>query len=296
MRNRNRDRKLKVALTPAGAVWNVLKALIYVFMLVCALSFIFAFLWIVVNSFKTAPEYMEDVFGLPDIFDGKNYEQVLSNLEYKGYGLFGMLGNSLILVAWNVVVAMTLPHMAAYVLARFDFKFGKILEKIVYVSMVIPVVGTASSTMWFLNSTGLYDNFFGVFILQAAGLGFSQILLTNFYRGVSNAYAEAAYIDGASEWMVFTKIYYPQAKSITMINVVTTVIAVWNDYMTGYLYLPSHPTLALGLQQMQAVFVDYGNDYPVMFAGVVLSMIPILILYFAFSKTIIENLSVGAMK
>ena len=293
---KNKDIKLKVALTPAGAVWNVLKAIIYVFMFLCAISFILSFIWILVNSFKTAPDYMEDVFMPAGTFDWENYVQVLQNLNYRGYGLFGMLGNSLILVGWNVLMAMTLPHMAAYVLARFDFKFGRFLESVVFISMVIPVVGGASSTMWFLNSTGLYDKFLGLFILQAVGLGFSQIMLTNFYRGVSATYAEAAYIDGASEWMVFTKIYYPQAKAITLITVVNTVIGVWNDYMTGYLYLPNHPTLALGLQQMQAQFVDFGNDYPIMFAGVILSMIPVLILYFTFSKQIIENMSVGAMK
>lgn len=293
---KNNDIKLKTALTPAGAVWNVFKVIIYVLMFLCAISFILSFIWILVNSFKTAPDYMEDVFAPAETFDGENYVQVLQNLNYRGYGLFGMLGNSLILVGWNVLMAMTLPHMAAYVLARFDFKFGRFLESVVFISMVIPVVGGASSTMWFLNSTGLYDNFLGLFILQAVGLGFNQILLTNFYRGVSATYAEAAYIDGASEWLVFTKIYYPQAKAITSITVVNTVIGVWNDYMTGYLYLPNHPTLALGLQQMQAQFVDFGNDYPIMFAGVILSMIPVLILYFTFSKQIIENMAVGAMK
>lgn len=293
---KNKDIQLKVALTPAGTVWNVLKAVLYVFMFLCAISFILSFIWILVNSFKTAPDYMEDVFTPAETFDWKNYIQVLQNLNYRGYGIFGMLGNSLILVGWNVLMAMTLPHMAAYVLARFDFKFGKFLESVIFISMVIPVVGGASSTMWFLNSTGLYDNFLGIFILQAVGLGFGQILLTNFYRGVSTTYAEAAYMDGASEWSVFTKIYYPQAKAITLITVVNTVINVWNDYMTGYLYLPNHPTLALGLQQMQAQFVDFGNDYPIMFAGVILSMIPVLILYFTFSKQIIENMSVGAMK
>lgn len=292
----DKKNRYKKALTPADAVWSVVKAILYVFMFLCAISFVLAFIWILLNSVKTGPEYLEDVFKPSKEFDFANYSQVLTNLEFKGYGLFGMLGNSMILVLWNVFVCLTFPHMAAYVLARFDFKFGRILEAVIFASMVIPVVGTSSSTMWFLNFTGLFDNFLGVFILQAAGLGFSQIMLTNFYRGVSTAYADAAYIDGASEWHVFTRIYYPQAKAITMITVITSVITTWNDYMTGYLYLPNHPTLALGLQQMQAMFVDFGNDYPVMFAGIILSMIPVLVLYFRFSNQILNNMSVGAMK
>lgn len=292
----NKKNKFKKALTPADATWSVVKMIIYVLMFLCAISFILAFVWILLNSVKTGPEYLEDVFKPSKEFDVANYSQVLNNLEYKGYGLFGMLGNSMVLVLWNVFVCLTFPHMAAYVLARFDFRFGRILQAVIFASMVIPVVGTSSSTMWFLNFTGLFDNFLGVFILQSAGLGFSQIMLTNFYRGVSTAYADAAYIDGASEWQVFTRIYFPQAKALTLITVVSSVITTWNDYMTGYLYLPNHPTLALGLQQMQAMFVDFGNDYPVMFAGIILSMIPVLVLYFRFSKQILNNMSVGAMK
>lgn len=293
---KNKNVRLKVKLTPTGVAWEVIQTILYVFMLFVALSFILSFLWIFVNSLKTGTEYMTDVFNLPQKLDWENYKQVLESLEFKGYGLFGMLGNSLILVAWGIFSTATFPHMAAYVLARFDFKFGKFLESLVYITMMIPVVGTSSSTMWFLNNTGLYDKFVGVFIIQTAGLGFASIMLTNFFRGVAPAYAEAAYIDGASEWQVFTKIYYPQAKAITMINVINQFIAIWNDYMTPYLYLPSHPTLALGLQQMQAQFVDYGNDYPVMFAGVIISMIPVVVLYLRFSKTIINNMAVGAMK
>lgn len=293
---KKRDFKIKTKLTPGAVVWNVVEVAIYIFMFLCAVSFIFAFAWILINSFKTAPEYMENTFDFSKSFDWQNYVEVLTKLKFKGYGLFGMLGNSLIMVAWAIFSTMTFPHMAAYVLARYDFKFGKLLETIVYVSLIIPVVGSASSTMWFLNRTGLFDNFIGVFILQTTGLGFNQILLTNFFRGVAKEYSEAAYLDGASEWQVFTKIYYPQAKSLTLINVILTFINVWNDYMTSYLYLPSHPTLALGLQQLQAQFVDYGNDYPVMFAGVVLTTIPIMIMYMKFSDTIINNMAVGAMK
>ena len=289
-------KRINTQLSFLDVVWKIFKFILYLFMVICALSFILSFVWVLINSFKSAPGYMMDCFGLPKVFDFENYAQVLNNLEYKGYGVFGMIGNSMILVLWNVFVCLTIPHMAAYVLARFDFKGRKFLESAIYLSMVIPVIGSSSATMWFLNSVGLFDNFLGVFILQSAGLGFGQVMLTSFYKGIPKAYAEAAYIDGASEWKVFLSIYYPQAKGISMILVIQSVITVWNDYMTGYLYLPSHPTLALGLQQMQAQFVDFGNDYPVMFAGVLLSLIPIFILYMCFSKQMMTSAAIGSLK
>lgn len=288
--------KIKVPLTFGGVVWQSIKWFVYGVMLLAAVSFIFMFIWILLNSFKTGIEYSENVFNISKTMDLENYKQVLDNLNFKGHGLYGMLVNSIILVLWNVFATMVFPHIAAYPLARFDFKGKKLLESVIWISMVVPIIGGSSSTMWFLNAIGLYDNFLGVFLLNAGGLGFGQIMLTAFYRGVSTTYAEAAYMDGATEWTVFTKIYYPQAMPLTLIFVVQTVITTWNDYMTGYMYLPSHPTLALGLQQMQAQFVDFGADYPVMFAGIVLAMIPVLTVYFAFSDKITNNSSLGAMK
>ena len=277
-------------------IWKIFKAILYVLMIFFAITFLWTFIWSFINSFKSAMDYMVDPVGLPKIFDLKNYSQVLNNLTFKGLNIFGMLGNSLVLVAWNIFVCLTLPHMAGYVLARFNFKGRRLLESAIYLSMMVPVIGTSGSIMWFMNSTGLYDNFLGVFLIQSGGLGFFQVMLTNFYKGVTNTYAEAAYIDGASEWKVFTRIYYPQAKGLTMIIIIQTFISVWNDYMTGYLYLPSHPTLALGLQQMQAQFVTYGNDYPVMFAGIILSMIPVFILYSCFADNIMTGTAIGSMK
>lgn len=288
--------RIRVPLTPGTAVWKVLKSILYVLMVFAALSFIFPFVWMLINSFKTGIEYSENVFNLSKVFDWENYKQVMENLNYKNHGLFGMLWNSVKLVLWSAFATLVFPHLAAYPLARFNFRGKKVLETAIWISMVVPIIGAGSSTMWFLNATGLYDTFVGVFLLSAGGLGFSQILLTSFYRGIAPAYAEAAYMDGASEFLVFRKIYYPQAMPLTLIFLVQAVITVWNDYMTGYMYLPNHPTLALGLQQMQAQFVDFGADYPVMFAGIILAMIPVLAVYFAFSDQITNNSSLGAMK
>lgn len=288
--------RIRVPLTPGTAVWKVLKSILYVLMVFAALSFIFPFVWMFINSFKTGIEYSENVFNLSKVFDWENYKQVMENLNYKNHGLFGMLWNSVKLVLWSAFATLVFPHLAAYPLARFNFRGKKVLETAIWISMVVPIIGAGSSTMWFLNATGLYDTFVGVFLLSAGGLGFSQILLTSFYRGIAPAYAEAAYMDGASEFLVFRKIYYPQAMPLTLIFLVQAVITVWNDYMTGYMYLPNHPTLALGLQQMQAQFVDFGADYPVMFAGIILAMIPVLAVYFVFSDQITNNSSLGAMK
>ncbi len=279
-----------------NVLWNLCKWFFYIFMVFSALTFVYAFIWVLINSFKTGIDYTQDVFRLPQIVDIDNYKQVLENLEYKGYSIWGMLGNSLKLILITVIITVTFPQMAAYVLARFDFRGKRLIETAVYASLMIPVVGNLATQLNFLINAHLYNKFLGVFLLQASGLGFSQIILTSFYKGIDKAYAEAAYIDGASEWKVFLWIYYPQSVPLLMINLINGIIGAWNDYMTGYMFLPDHPTIALGLQQMQTTFVSFGNDYPVMFAGIILTMIPIIIIFIFFGPKIMNTKDLGALK
>lgn len=296
MRNRVIKRGLKRAIDIKGSLWYIIKFLLYLTMVIWAFTFLYIFIWTLVNSLKTSIDYSNDVFGLPKLWDFGNYIQVLTNLEYKGYSLWGMIGNTFIMMAIRIACAMTFPQMAAYTLARFDFKGKSLLQGIIYFSMLIPIVGTLSATLNFLIVTKMYNTFWTVFIMSSSGLGFQQMVLTTFYKGMEPAYAEAAYMDGASEWIVFLKIYYPQSMPLLLNTLIGVIISSWNDYMTGYLYIPDHPTIALGLQQMQKMFVTYGNDYPVMFAGIILMLIPILIIFACFAPKMLNNKNLGALK
>ena len=286
---------MKTEITPGILVWKIAKILVYILMVFFAVSFLALFVWIVINSFKTPHDYAENVFGFPLEkygIDFENYKQVLT-FTYKGQTLLEMLGNTGILVLINVFCTMTIPQMAAYVFGRFEFKGRVAAESILYVLITIPVVGGASASLQFLRTIKLYDTFAGILLLQSAGFGIGMLILTSFYRGLPSSYAEAAYIDGASEFQVFTRIYYPQSMPLLSINIISTIVAVWNDYMTGYLYLPRHPILALGLQQLQRTN-DY--DYPLMFAGIVITMIPVFILFSIFAKKIFNSKDLGALK
>ena len=293
----NKKRKVFSAGNPvANVAWNVTKWLLYIIMVIFSITFVYTFVWTIINSFKTATNYMEDMFGLPKLLDFENYKIVLTNMTYKGYNIWGMLGNSLKLIIIQVICTLTFPQMAAYTLARFEFRGKGVIMTAVYLSMMIPVVGTTSSILNFLIRSKLYNSFLGIFVLSMGGLGFGQMVLTTFYRGIDPAYAEAAYMDGASELQVFLKIYYPQSWPLLSINLLTAIIGSWNDYMTGYLYLPEHPTIALGLQQMQTTFVTFKNDTPIMFAGIVLAMVPILIIFAFLGPKMMNSKDMGALK
>ncbi len=287
---------MKTEMTPANIAWSVVKAIIYILMAFFAITFVAIFVWVFINSFKTAPNFMIDALGFPEgKWDFHNYLDVF-NFEYKNNNLFQMLGNTLILILINVGCTVTLPVMAGYTFGRMEFRGRAKFEAFLYILMTIPIIGGASAQLKFLSNLNLYDTYLGLFILQSGAFGAGMLILTSFFRGLPSTYAEAAYIDGAGEFTVFLKIYYPQAWPLLSINVITSIIAVWNDYMTAYIFLPTSPTLALGLQQLQRAADVHGSDYPLMFAGIVLTMIPVFIVFGFIAKNIFNSKDLGALK
>ncbi len=287
---------MKTELTPTNVLWTAFKVVIYAAMVFFALTFVFIFIWVLINSFKTAPGFMMDALGLPEgEWDFKNYLDVF-NFEYKNNNLYQMLFNTVVMIAISVFCTMSFPVMAGYVFGRMEFKGRAKFEAFLYILMTIPIIGGASAQLKFLSGLDLYDTYFGLFILQSGAFGSGMLILTAFFRGLPSTYAEAAYIDGAGEFMVFLKIYYPQALPLLSINIISSIIAVWNDYMTAYIFLPSHPTVALGLQQLQRAADVRGSDYPMMFAGIVLTMIPVFIVFGFIAKNIFNSKDIGALK
>ncbi len=287
---------MKNEITSTNLVWKAAKIIIYCLMVFFALTFVGIFVWVLINSFKTAPDFMQNALGLPKIrWDFENYLDIFK-FEYKNNNLLQMLLNTLVMIVISVLCTISFPVMAGYVFGRMEFKGRAKFEAFLYILMTIPIIGGASAQLKFLSNLNLYDTYSGIFLLQSGAFGGGMLILTSFFRGLPSTYAEAAYIDGAGEFTVFLKIYYPQALPLLSINVISSIIAVWNDYMTAYIFLPTHPTIALGLQQLQRTADVHGSDYPLMFAGIVLTMIPVFIIFGFIAKNIFNSKDIGALK
>lgn len=287
---------MKKKITPGSIAWKAFKCITYCYMVFFSITFVGIFVWVLMNSFKTAPDFMQNTLGLPQFkWDFQNYLEIFE-FEYKNNNLLHMLGNTLVMIVINVFCTVSFPVMAGYVFGRMEFKGRAKFEAFLYVLMTIPVIGGASAQLKFLSALNLYDTYFGLFILGSGAFGSGMLILTSLFRGLPSAYAEAAYMDGAGEFTVFWKIYYPQAIPLLSINVISGIIAVWNDYMTAYIFLPTHPTIALGLQQLQRTADVHGSDYPLMFAGIILTMVPVFILFSFIAKNIFNSKDIGALK
>ena len=143
---------------------------------------------------------------------------------------------------------------------------------------------------------GIYNTPQFPILTNCAGFGFNFLILYGFFSNLSWSYAEAVFIDGGGHFTVFTKIMLPQALPCIVTLFITSFITCWNDYQTLLLYMPDYPTLASGIYKIQLSIKRDGTKYPEYFAGLVIAVLPILVLFSVFSDTIMSNFTVGGLK
>lgn len=274
---------------------SVFMWVMFALFLLYAISVIFPFLWIFMNSLKSNAEFFDDWNALPQKWLFSNYIDAFEKVNYNETNLIGMFFNSLILTAENTLAAVIFPLMTAYVVAKYPYKICKYLYGLALVVQVLPTIGSLPIEYKLVYELGMNDNFFLIWILSAGSFTFNFLILYSGFRSVSWTYAESAMIDGAGHYTVFFRIMLPQAKPFITAIAITTFISQWNNYTTPFLYLDRYPTLALGLYEFQQKQL-YGTDMPPLFAGIILSIIPIAILFCSMQKTIMENTVAGGIK
>ena len=208
-----------------------------------------------------------------------------------------MIMNSILYAVVGALISALTSCVMGYACAKYPYKFSKFLSAMVLVLMMIPIVGSAPSYMTFMRETGLYDTWIGIFLEKAGFANMYFLLYLAFFEGMSNSYTEAAELDGASQWQVFVHIGLPLSLKMTGTITLILFIAYWDDYQTAKLYMPTHPTLALGIFEMINTTNTSGfNTVPQKVAGSMLLVLPLLILFICFRDKLMGNLSLGGEK
>lgn len=260
-----------------------------------AITLVYPFFYTFMNSFKTEEQFYDNVFSLPSEWHFENYAWAMQK-EFKATSIVGMFWNSFWQTVMATGVGMICCSLMAYVVARYNFKFLKLLYAVAIFSMVIPIVGNTPAMYKLLYATGIADNPAAIWVIWANGFGFAFLVLYGFFKSVSWSYAEAAFVDGASHFRVFIQVMMPQAMPAVVSMIILSAVGFWNDYMTPYLYLPSYPTVAVGLFELKSTLRWELGGVPVYYALMLISLIPIIIVFVAFQKTIMENVSTGGLK
>lgn len=265
-------------------------------MLIYAFSMLTPLYYMLVNSLKRIDDFLErGGWVLPSGEYGgifwKNYENVFNMGGDTSF--YKMLLNSLIFTVSVVLISTASTTATAYVLARFRFPGRGLLVSIGFGSLVLPDFGAASVIYKLFLDWNLMDTW-GILIQFATPFGILYLMLFSLFSTMSNGYVEAAEIDGAGEFTIFFKICIPMALGMMSAVMVITTINTWNDYYTSFMYLPSLKTLALGLQELSLTLSQFQR--PTLFAAMVITVAPVVILFIAMHDKIISFTAGGGLK
>ncbi len=258
-----------------------------------AVILIFPEVWLLVNSFKDYVEFSNTPWGLPQTIQFSNYGFIFEN-----FAMGEAFINSIVLCLACPTAGIMSTTFAAYALSKFNFRGQKTLYFIHILPMLVCITGSTSTMYMFFYDLGIYDTFISMIWSSAGGVGMNFLLVYAVFKNVSRTYMEAAEIDGAGDFTVFIKIMLPQAVGIVGTLWMLSFIGSWNEYASYQLFLPSHPTVSTALVSIQTNVTSgiYANHYPEFFAAIMISIIPVIVIFLVFQEQIMQMSLGGGIK
>lgn len=266
--------------------------IVFIVVLLLAVFFIIPFFLVILNSFKTSPDFVANPFSLPIKLHTENYETAFNTMNF-----LNSFKNSILICVIATGVSVVLSSMNAYVLTRKKWKITKAFYMILIAAMVVPFqVIMIPLVKLYGSGLGLTNNIWLVtFIHIGLNIPSPTFLYSGFITGVPVELDEAALIDGASPERTFFSIIFPLLKPITMTNIVFVALSIWNDYILASTLLSLKEVKTLPLMTY-AFLTTKSADYAPMMAGLVLTMLPVMILYLFGQRYIIEGIVAGSVK
>ena len=277
-----------------------LEILFWVIMVLLAVSMIVLPCYMILTAFKKDNlECVMNPFGFPKQFNFDNFPIIFLIMSEKlSYSIGSMVWVSIFTSIFRPFMSLFFTTMFAYVIAKYKFIGGKFWYNLGIVVMIIPIVGNTASQMQVFKATGVYNNVF-MYVMHSATGGFygsNFLLLYAAFKGMSWNYAEAAFIDGANDYTVLFKIYFPMVVPTFLSLFVLSFMGTWNDYATYKIWLPDHPNLAYGMYIFNLRANSLRVSLPQLMAGFTVVMLPTVVLYFITHNLITSKVFVGGLK
>ena len=281
---------------------NLYKIFVYVALIALAVSIIIPVAWVFMASLKSNAEFVgKDInpFALPKELIWGNFSTAFGQAKMGEYLL-----NSILVTALSLTLLLVVALPAAYCLARFEFKGKKFLNTAFMAGLfvnvnyiVVPIFLMLSSANRALKVDFFLNNRFVLAVVYASTtLPFTIYLLRGYFQTLPKSYEEAALIDGCGYFKTMVKIMVPMARPSIITVILFNFLAFWNEYIIAFTLMSSrNKTLPVGLQNLMAV-EKTATNYGIMYAGLVIVMIPTLVLYILVQKKLTQGMSLGGLK
>ncbi len=271
---------------------NIVKIVLTGMLMIVAITTIMPFLWMISASLKVEA----DVFKFPIEWIPRKFNAVANYREvWMGrYNFVMFYWNTFKITVVATVFQVIFSAMAGYAFAKVQFKFKNIIFPALLAALMVPdqviLVPRFLLARWF----GLYDTHAIIIILLSFSV-YGMFLMRQYMVTIPEALSESAKIDGANHFRIFTLIILPMSKPIVATLAIIKFVWTWNDYQTPLVFLKSRSlyTIQLGIRQFAS---ESGTFYSLVMAAAVCTIIPLIIIFLAGQKYILEGMAAGAVK
>ncbi len=271
---------------------NIKTLILYLVLIVFALIWVVPMFTLVATAIKSKGDFFSDLslFQMPDSIKWSNF----SDAFIKGR-LLKYMTNDIIICALKVPLGILVEAMAAFALTRLNLKRSTGIFIFFLLGMMLPMQVALVPISIVYNKLDIFNTYFGLFYAYVGfGISFGILVLRGFFLGVPKELDEAAYIDGCSKWQLFTRVLLPVAKPAVVTLVIIDFLATWNEYLLASVIINDNnlKTVPVGLMTFVG---EHGTDYGFLCAGVLISVIPVILVYLFFQRFFVEGLA-GAVK
>ena len=272
-----------------GILGFFMNVILWIFSLSC----IFPIIWMLYSSLKEKRTFNADIVGLPKEPTLQNYIRILTNPDYH---LGESMWNSVRTTGISIILIVLFSFMVGYILSRVRFKFNRILYVMFLMGMLIPIHSLLVPIYVVFQRTGISNQWFTLLLPYVSfGLPMGIFLVEGYVKGIPVSLEEAAAIDGSNFSHTLWSIIFPICKPILVTVGIIQIFSCWNEFSFALVLIKdvALQTVPLALTQFKGQFA---SDYPKQMAAMLITMSPIIVMYFAGSKQIIKGMVSGAVK
>lgn len=270
----------------------LITALLYALLTLGAALALLPFVWVLFGAFKTQAEIMSAPGAwLPQSFGNlANFVELFANRMFGTY-----MVNSLIVSAAAVVTNILFSTMAGYALAKMDFPGHKFVFGCVLAAMMIPYIALFVPAFFIIVQMGLVNTLVGIF-LPIAVMPVGVFIMRQFADSVPTELLEAARLDGASEWLIFFKIFLPLVGPAVATVAIITFLNSWNYFIWPLIVAQNQDTFTLPVGLAVASQAANSTDYGLLLAGAIVVLLPVLVLFLFLQKYFVQGIAVTGLK
>lgn len=265
--------------------------LIRIVFVIWTAAVLYPLIWAVLSSLKDNVAIFSNPWELPQKIHWENYKNAWVSAKISAYFF-----NTIVVVGGTILLLTIMSTSTAFVLSKYAFRGRSFVENLYIACMGIPMILVLVPLFFIAQSMNLTNSIPGIIIIYPVlYLPFSIFLMIGFFKAIPDSLLEASRLDGASDYYIFIKIMLPLVKSGLVILTIVNVLNYWNEYTYALTFLSDEAkyTLSIGISYLSAS-MQYRTDFGALFAGLVISIIPVLIIYAVFNKQLQEGIAVNS--